>query len=144
MPLNCGDFFLRSRRVNLNSIMGTIAPTLHDFIILMNLPIGKLGYNEIQMILPIGTLGYNVRYTSEYIPKLQIHQHFLRQVGEVTRVHCVKQRNTCRSSKVEAIVNIPPRSIRKIQSLQGKSNFLRCFIINYAKITKGFMRLLNK
>ena len=26
--------------------------------------------------------------------------------------------------KVEAIVNMPPRSIRKLQSLQGKSNFL--------------------
>ena len=40
----------------------------------MTLPIGASGYNEIQMILPIGTLGYNIRYTSEYIPKLQIHQ----------------------------------------------------------------------
>ena len=42
--------------------------------------------------------------------------------------------------KVEAIVNIPPPcSIRQLQILQGKSNFLRCFIVNYAKITKGFM-----
>ena len=49
--------------------------TLHDFIILMNLLIGTSGYNEIQMILSIGTSGYNIRYTSEYIPKLQIHQH---------------------------------------------------------------------
>ena len=47
--------------------------------------------------------------------------------------------------KVEAIVNmLPPRSIRKLQSLQGKSNFLQCFIVNYAKITKGFIRLLNQ
>ena len=46
--------------------------------------------------------------------------------------------------KVEAIVNLPPpHSIRKLQSLQGKSNFLRRFIIKYAKITKGFMRLLK-
>ena len=37
--------------------------------------------------------------------------------------------------KVEAIVNMPPpRSLRKLQSLQGKSNFLRHFIVNYAKI----------
>ena len=50
---------------------------LHEFIILMTLPIGTLGYNEIQMILSIGTLGYNIRHTSEYIPKLQIHQHVL-------------------------------------------------------------------
>ena len=69
-----------TRRVNLNSIVGTIALTykrgltsmnLHDFIILMTLPIGTSGYNEIQMILPIGTSGYNI---SEYIQKLQIHQ----------------------------------------------------------------------
>ena len=47
--------------------------------------------------------------------------------------------------KVEAIVNIPPpHSIRQIQILEGKSNFLRRFIVNYAKITKGFMRLLKQ
>ena len=35
--------------------------------------------------------------------------------------------------KVEAIVNLPPpRSLRQLQSLQGKSNFLRRFIVNYA------------
>ena len=47
--------------------------------------------------------------------------------------------------KVEAIVNLPPpRTLRQLQSLQGKSNFLRRFIVNYAKITKGFMRLLKQ
>ena len=47
--------------------------------------------------------------------------------------------------KVEAIVNLPPPcSIRKLQSLQGKYNFLRRFIMNYAKITKGFMLLLKQ
>ena len=47
--------------------------------------------------------------------------------------------------KFEAIVNLPPpHSSRKLQSLQGKSIFLRRFIINYAKITKGFMRLLKQ
>ena len=46
--------------------------------------------------------------------------------------------------KVEAIVNLPPpRSIRQLQSVQGKSNFLQCFIVNYANITKGFMCLLK-
>ena len=54
--------------------MGTIAPTynrgltslnLHDFITLMILPIGTSGTNEIQYI----------KYTSEYILKLQIHQY---------------------------------------------------------------------
>ena len=38
----------------------------------------------------------------------------------------------------------PPHSIRQLQSLQGKSNFLRRFIVNYAKITKGFMCLLKQ
>ena len=101
MPLNVEDFAPQStRRVKLNSIVGTIALTynrgltsltLHEFIILLTLPIGTLGYNEIQIIppigtsgyneiqiiLPIGTSGYNIRYTSEYILKLQIHQQYL-------------------------------------------------------------------
>ena len=47
--------------------------------------------------------------------------------------------------KVEAIVNLPsPRYIKKLQILQGKSNFLQHFIINYAKINKGFMHLLKQ
>jgi hypothetical protein len=47
--------------------------------------------------------------------------------------------------KVEAIVQLPPpRTIVQLQSLQGKANFLRRFIANYAEITKGFMRLLKK
>ena len=56
--------------------MGTISPNynggltslnLHDFIILMTLPTGTLRYNEIEYM----------KYTSEYIPKLQRHQHSL-------------------------------------------------------------------
>jgi hypothetical protein len=47
--------------------------------------------------------------------------------------------------KVEAIIQLPPpRTILQLQSLQGKVNFLRCFIANYAEITKGFMHLLKK
>ena len=47
--------------------------------------------------------------------------------------------------KFEAIINLPPPcSIKQLQSLQGKSNFLRRFIVNYAKITKGFMCLLKQ
>jgi hypothetical protein len=47
--------------------------------------------------------------------------------------------------KVEAILQLPPpRTIRQLQGLQGKANFLRRFIVNYANITKGFMRLLKK
>jgi hypothetical protein len=47
--------------------------------------------------------------------------------------------------KVEAILNLPPpSSLRQLQSLQGKANFLCRFIPNYAKITRGFTRLLKK
>ena len=47
--------------------------------------------------------------------------------------------------KVEAIIQLPPpSSIQQLQSLQGKVNFLRRFIENYAEITKGFMCLLHK
>jgi hypothetical protein len=47
--------------------------------------------------------------------------------------------------KVEAILNLPPpSSLRQLQSLQGKENFLRRFIPNYAEITLGFTRLLKK
>jgi hypothetical protein len=47
--------------------------------------------------------------------------------------------------KVEAIIQLPPPcTILQLQSLQGKENFLRCFIANYAEITKGFMHLLKK
>jgi len=46
---------------------------------------------------------------------------------------------------VEAMLQLPPPStIHQLQSIQGKANLLRIFIINYAKITKGFMRLLKK
>eukprot|EP00253_Pinus_taeda_P035150 PITA_35150 len=48
-------------------------------------------------------------------------------------------------SKVEAIVKLPPPStLHQLQSLQGKSNFLRRLIPNYAEITKGFTRLLKQ
>ena len=47
--------------------------------------------------------------------------------------------------KVEAIVNLPsPSSLYQLQSLQGKANFLRRFIPNYAEVAKGFTRLLKQ
>jgi hypothetical protein len=38
----------------------------------------------------------------------------------------------------------PPINLTQLQSLQDKENFLRRFICNYAEITKGFIRLLQK
>jgi hypothetical protein len=47
--------------------------------------------------------------------------------------------------KVKSILSLlPPNNLTQIQSLQGKANFVRIFICNYAKLTKGFMRLLHK
>jgi hypothetical protein len=47
--------------------------------------------------------------------------------------------------KVEAILQLCPlHNIRQLQGLQGKTNFLRRLIVNYANINKGFICLLNK
>jgi hypothetical protein len=47
--------------------------------------------------------------------------------------------------KIKAILALPPpNNLTQLQSLQGKVNFLRRFICNYAEITKGSMRLLQK
>ena len=47
--------------------------------------------------------------------------------------------------KVEAILQLsPPRNIRHLQYLQGMENFLPRFVVNFANLTKGFMRLLKK
>ena len=61
VPLKCGDYCSDlQRRVNLNSIVWTIAPiynggissmTLHEFVIIMTLLIGTSG-----------TMKYNIRY----------------------------------------------------------------------------------
>jgi len=46
---------------------------------------------------------------------------------------------------VEAIVNLPPPpSLHQLQSLQGKANFLRRFIPNYAGLAIWFTRLLKQ
>lgn len=46
--------------------------------------------------------------------------------------------------KVEVILNLsPPSTLCQLQSLQGKENFLRHFIPNYAELTKGFTWLLK-
>ena len=47
--------------------------------------------------------------------------------------------------KVQAILYLPvPSNLLQIQKLQGKANFLRRFIPNYAEMAKGFTRLLKK
>ena len=47
--------------------------------------------------------------------------------------------------KVEAILQLsPPKNIRHLQCLQGMENFLQRFVVNFANLTRGFMRLLKK
>ena len=54
--------------------------TLHYLFTLLNLPIGTSGHDMTQItlqILPrISIEVQYIKYTSEYIPKLQIHQQF--------------------------------------------------------------------
>jgi hypothetical protein len=46
--------------------------------------------------------------------------------------------------KVQAILDLPsPRTLKQLQSLQGRSNFLRRFIPDYATTVHGFLRLLR-
>jgi hypothetical protein len=46
--------------------------------------------------------------------------------------------------KVQAITKIPPpRNLRQLQSLQGKANFLRRFVPDYATRAHGFLHLLH-
>jgi hypothetical protein len=46
--------------------------------------------------------------------------------------------------KVQAITEIPPPwNLRQLQSLQGKANFLRWFVPDYAICAHGFLRLLR-
>ena len=47
--------------------------------------------------------------------------------------------------KIAAILSLPaPTNLLELQSLQGKANFLHCFICNFAEKTYGYMRLLKK
>ena len=49
------------------------------------------------------------------------------------------------SLKVEAILQLsPPKHIRHLQCFQGMANFLQRFIVNFANLTSGFMRILKK
>jgi hypothetical protein len=46
--------------------------------------------------------------------------------------------------KVQAIKKIPPTwNLCQLQNLQGKANFLRCFVPDYGTRAHGFLRLLH-
>jgi hypothetical protein len=45
--------------------------------------------------------------------------------------------------KVKAILSIPPpRTLCQLQSLQGKANFIRCFVLDYSTMAHGFSQFL--
>ena len=47
--------------------------------------------------------------------------------------------------KISTIINLPaPTNILELQNLQGKANFLRCFVCNFIGKMHGYMRLLKK
>ena len=47
--------------------------------------------------------------------------------------------------KIATILALPaPTNLLELQILQGKENFLRRFVCNFAEKTHGYMRLLNK
>ena len=47
--------------------------------------------------------------------------------------------------KVEVILQLsPPRNIQHLQCLQGMTNFLQRFMVNFSNLTKGFIHLLKK
>ena len=69
-PRNCGDF-------NPWTIGGLPTMNWHDLFTLKNLLIGTSGHDmtQVHSIINIGL--HYIRNTSEYIPKLQFHQHSL-------------------------------------------------------------------
>ena len=70
--------------------------------------------------------------------------YFFRRIRSPSRL-IPKDRIRVDTLNIKAILALPPpTNLNQLQSLQGKANFLHCFICNYAEITKGFMQLLQK
>jgi hypothetical protein len=88
----------------------------------------------------------NLRTLSLLPDSLESQQvQLLHHVRTFVRFHSVNHKDHVRSSQGGGDNPVaPPRTILQLQSLQGKANFLRRFIANYAEITKGFMHLLKK
>jgi hypothetical protein len=64
-------------------------------------------------------------------------------VGRLLRFIVSQSGITMDPLKVQAITKIPPpRNLRQLQSLQGKANFLRRFVPDYATRAHSFLRLL--
>ena len=80
--------------------------------------------------------------------KIHLNPHkcvFCVQSGRLLGFFFSKEGICVDPSKVEAIIKLPPPStLRQLQSLQWKVNFLRRFTPNYAELTKGFTRLLKQ
>lgn len=69
---------------------------------------------------------------------------FFFPVGHLLGFNVSKDGITLDPLKVQAILELPiPHSLRQLQSLQGKANFLLRFILDYATNAHGFLRLLR-
>jgi hypothetical protein len=70
---------------------------------------------------------------------------FIVKSGQLLRFIISKDGIRVDPLKVKDILALPsPNNLTQLQSLQGKTNFLRHFICNYDELTKGFMRLFQK
>ena len=76
-----------------------------------------------------------------YIIRLNPHKcMFVVESGRLLGFVVSKDRIQVDPLKIKAILALPPpNNLTQLQSLQGKANFLHCFICNYTEITKGFM-----
>ena len=71
--------------------------------------------------------------------------HLLHESGLFIRIHISREGIRFDPLKVKAILQLsPPHNIRHLQCFQGMPNFLQRFMVNFANLTKGFMRLLKK
>ena len=71
--------------------------------------------------------------------------HLCENFGRLLGFIVSKEGITVDPLKVEAILQLSPsKNIRHLQCLQGMENFLRIFVVNFASLTRGFMRLLKK
>jgi hypothetical protein len=71
--------------------------------------------------------------------------NFRCQIWPNPRFHHLQRWDQVGSPKDQGHSSLTPTyQLNPTPNLQGKANFLRCFICNYAEITKGFMRLLQK
>ena len=93
---------------------------------------------------------YHLRLVFErcqnYLVRLNPHKCiFCVKLGRLLGFIIYKEHIRVNPLKVEEIHHLSPlKNIRHLQCLQGMENFLQRFVVNFANLTRGFMRLLKK